>query len=268
MNTEAEVVGDLVRRGMGAQTVNGPDGRAFLVTPHGAEIKDVSDEHGLKLTRAKYIWQHVTLQTAESLADYVTRFKKADTLLFADIAQSEIAGIIDYHAPSQADHCAHRATMKLPFSQEWASWTAIHGKLMLQLDFARFIEENAADIAAPSGGDLLDAVRDLQAHRKVNFTRALRTSSDNENFEYTDETEARTKGGIELPTKFQLLIPVYFGEAATEVFAFLRWKLDDGNLTLGVVLHRAEHIRQAVFRQIMLGVAQRTGCPVMFGKPA
>jgi hypothetical protein len=39
-------------------------------------------------------------------------------------------------------------------------------------------------------------------------------------------------------------------------------------LTLGIQLHRAEFIRQAVFRQIVVAVGERTKCPVVFGVPA
>jgi uncharacterized protein YfdQ (DUF2303 family) len=137
---------------------------------------------------------------------------------------------------------------------------------MAQLEFARFLEENAADVASPSGADLLEACRDLQAVRKVNFKKAVRTATDNESFEYSDETEARTSGGVELPTKFLLRFPVYFGHTETDLFAFLRWKLDDGTLNLGVALHRAEHVRQAVFSHIVFDVADRTGCQAVFGR--
>ncbi|MCH1933271.1 YfdQ family protein, partial [Shewanella sp. A25] len=75
--------------------------------------------------------------------------------------------IVDYHAPDKAAHGAHVAAMALPYSEEWKAWTAIDGKLMPQREFARFIEENAVDVVAPSGADLLEVVRDLQAVRKV-----------------------------------------------------------------------------------------------------
>jgi hypothetical protein len=38
------------------------------------------------------------------------------------------------------------------------------------------------------------------------------------------------------------------------------------SLTLGIQLHRAEHVRQAVFKQIVTQVAERTGCLAVFGK--
>jgi len=264
-NTESVV--DLAAKAMLAHTVAGPDGRTFLVVPEKAHEREVSDPHGLK-PQPKYISQAVTLQTVDSLVGYTNRFKSEPTILFADISANSITATIDYHSKEAASNVTHRATMTLPFSEEWRLWTGISGKLQGQLEFARFLEENGADVFAPSGGELLDSCRDLQAHRKVNFTKAVRTASDNENFEFTADTEAKTKGGIELPTKFQLKIPVYFGEPDTDLFAFLRWKLDpdNGGLTLGIQLHRTEHVRQAVFKQIVLSVADRTGCPVVFGK--
>lgn len=266
-NTEAGVVAALAAKASGASVIKTGDNREFLILPSGASQTEVSDPYGLKLEKPRYIRQTVTIETADSLVDYVNRFKGADTVLFAEISSNRIVALVDYHAAGSAAHVAHRAKLELPYSEEWQLWTRISGKLMPQLEFARFIEENGADVRAPDAAELLEAVRDLQAHRKVNFTKAVRTSSDNESFEYQDETKATTKGGIDLPTKFKLGLPVYFGNADTEVFAFLRWKLDDGALMLGVALHRVEHVRQAVFKQIVMDVADRTKCPAVFGKP-
>lgn len=268
METEAEAISDLARKAATASTIKTGDGREFLIAPEGATIREISDEHSLQVTLPRYIKQGVTLQTQDSLVEYVNRFKTTETVLFADIAQNTIVGLLDYHAADKAARAAHRATLTLPFSEEWNLWNSVSGKLKGQLEFARFVEENAADIRAPDAAELLEAVRDLQAHRKVNFTKAVRTSSENESFEYQDETKATTKGGIELPTKFKLGLPVYFGEPDTEVFAFLRWAIDSekGGLSLGIQLHRAEHVRQAVFKLIVEGVASRTSCTAVFGK--
>jgi uncharacterized protein YfdQ (DUF2303 family) len=267
MTTEAEAISALAAKAAEAHIVNTDDGRAFLIPPIGGQYVEVSDPHGLKTSTPRYIAQAVTLQTVDSLVDYVNRFKGDDSMLFADIMANSISALVDYHSPNKAANVAHRATMTLPFSEEWKLWTAVSGRLQGQLDFARFIEENAADVRTPDAGELLDACRDLQIRRKVNFIKAVRTASDNENFEYSEETAATTKkGDLELPTKFLLGLPVYFGEQATEVYAFLRWRLDDGALTLGIQLHRVEHVRQAVFRQIVLDVSERTKCPVVFGK--
>lgn len=266
--TEAGTIATLAAKASGASVVKTSDNREFLIVPQGFTHNEVSDAYGLKLALPRYIKQSVTIETADSLVDYVNRFKGAQTMLFADISANRIVALMDYHRSDQAEHVAHRAKLDLPFSEEWRLWSGISGKLMGQLEFARFLEENGADVRAPEAGELLDACRDLQAHRKVNFTKAVRTNSDNENFEYTDETETKTRGGIELPTKFVLGLAVYFGDPDIELHAFLRWKIDPekGGLQLGIMLHRVEHVRQARFKQIVTEVSEHTGCPAVFGK--
>lgn len=271
--TEAGAIAELAAKASGAHVVKSSDEREFLILPPGFAQHEVTDAYGLKVAKPRYIKQAVTIETADSLVDYVNRFKGEETMLFADIANHRIVALVDYHGASEpadpvAAHVAHRAKMELPFSEEWQLWTRQSGKLMPQLEFARFLEENASDVRAPDAGELLDACRDLQVRRKVSFIKAVRTSTDNENFEYSEETNATSpkKGDIDIPTKFKLGIPVYFGGAETELFAFLRWKLEEGALTLGVQLHRTEHVRQAVFKQIVDDVAARTGCASVFGR--
>jgi uncharacterized protein YfdQ (DUF2303 family) len=268
MATEAEKIVELANAGAPfAHVVKTDEGREFLVVPDGFKHQDVTEVYAIRRNLPEFITQTVVLQTADSLVDYCNRYKGADTILFADIAANSIVAQVDYHGHDAANYVAHRASLKLEFSTEWAEWTKISGVLMDQLTFARFIEENGADVRAPDAAELLECVRDLQAHRKVNFTKAVRTSSDNENFEYSEETEAKgRRGGIEIPTKFKLGVPVYFGEPEAELFAFLRWRLGDGTLTLGIQIHRAEHVRQAIFKQIVLDVAAKTECPAVFGK--
>jgi uncharacterized protein YfdQ (DUF2303 family) len=267
VTTETESIAELAVAAEGKPTViKTKAGREYLVHPTDMVSTSVSEQGAIPKPLPDHIEQGVTLQTVDSLVDYTNRFRTADTVLFADIDTNTIVSAIDYHAPTKASHVDHKARLTLPHSVEWKTWVSIHDKLMPQLMFARFLEENAADIVEPMGADLLEACRDLQAVRKVNFTKAVRTATDNENFEYTDETEARTRGGVELPKKFALSLPVYFGGAETSLYAFLRWKLDEGQLTLGVALHRHEHVRQAVFKQLVLDAAERTDRPAVFGK--
>jgi uncharacterized protein YfdQ (DUF2303 family) len=265
--TEADTVAALAVKAAGKPSaLMTESGREYLVLPNGFTSTEVTPPNSLDVLMPKRIKQHVTLQNAEALVEYLNRFKGDDSVMFADVAESRIVAALDYHGADKAALVEHRATLALPCSEEWKAWTAISGKLLEQLEFARFIEENAPDVKAPVAGELIEAVRDLQARRSVNFIKAVRTDSENESFEYTDNTEARTKGGLELPTKFLLSIPVYFGDPDTEIFAFLRWKLDDSKLLLGIKLHRAEHVRQAAFKLIVTDAMERTGLTAVYGK--
>ncbi len=270
--TENDTVAELATRGVVAPSIiTTQAGRELLILPDGqggAKFEDVTEPGAIEPAKPLWVDQRVIVQTAESLAQYANDHKGAGTVLFADIAASAIEGVIDYHRDAKAERKAHRVRLELPHSIEWKTWAGIDGKLMGQLEFARFLEENAADIEAPSGAELIEACRDLQANRKVSFTKAVRTASDNENFEYVDETTANPKkGGVEIPSRFQLRIPVYFGGRTYPLFAFLRWKLEEGEgLKLGIKLHNPEHVRQAVFKEVVAEVADQTGLTAYFGR--
>jgi uncharacterized protein YfdQ (DUF2303 family) len=264
-------IAQLAREGTAAEIVNAKNGRQLMLHNPGLAVVDVTSQHGLLSSRPEYVKQTVNIQKTMSLVDYINRYKLTETTIFANINTDRIDAVIDYHGPgvdpSEADYLAHRTNMQLQKSEEWKLWVSIDKKLMGQLDFARFVEENASDIEAPSAGELLDTVRDLQANRKVNFTKAVRTASDNENFEFTVDNEAKTRGGLEIPTKFLLRLPVYFGEPPVLLSAFLRWKIDpeQGGLQLGISINRAEFVRQEEFQRIAREVSEATERPVIYG---
>lgn len=242
------------------------EGRSFLIVPEGYDVdRELTAPNAIADKAPARIKQGLTIQTMESLGEYVNRFKTEETILLANIDTNSVVAILDYHGKAEAAFGEHVATLQLPFSFEWATWKAMDGKLVPQLEFARFLEENGVDVIAPAGADLLEVCRDLQAVRKVNFKKVVRTASDNENFEYSEDTDV-TGGGIEIPTRFLLSLPVYFGDSRVELYAFLRWRLNEGQLLLGIALNRAEHVRQAVFQQHVLTLADRTDRPAYFGK--
>ena len=270
---QAETIADLARKASVVQSVDGTDGRRYLIVPDGYTAKDVTDPHGLFPRNPAYIKQRVEVQALDSLVDYVNAFKTPHTKLFADIMANSITGLIDYHhQDGGAANVAHAVTMNLPFSEEWKLWTGIDGKLSGQLDFARFLEENHPDIVAPNAAELIEIARDLHAARSIKLTKVVRTETDNESFTLDDSTTLQSnKGGgadrVEIPRQFTLSIPVYFGESAIEMTAFLRWKLDPGDgMKLGIKMWRPEHVRQAMFKQIVTGAAERTSLSVVYGK--
>lgn len=246
----------------------------FHVTADGKEQLVEIPVGGVNVRRPGRAVAYVTLETADSLADYVNAFKGDGTRLFGAISENSITAVLDYHEPvsspgGEPDHAQHVAALKLPFSLEWKAWTEADGKLYPQLDFVRFLEENREDIASPAAADVLEACRDLQALRKVDFRSVVREDSENYKIEWADESDARSKkGDVTLPAEFKLSIPVYFEGRPVEVIALLRWKLDTdtGTLALGIKLKRAERIRQAMFKEVLAGVVEATDCEFVHGR--
>lgn len=227
------------------------------------------DAFGLALDLPDHIKRSITVQTAGSLIDYIARFKENGTTLFADIASNRIVAVLDYHLDANtADRLDHVATLVLPLSEEWKTWQAAHDKLMDQLTFSRFIEENGVDIESPDAADILECAKDLFAVRKADFRNAVRTNTNAVKFEYSESEDLKSASSVEVPKQFVLRLPVYFGGDSTELRANLRWNPDrERGLQLGVSLSRAEYVRQAMFKQVVEQIAAAADVPAIYGSP-
>lgn len=272
------------------QIIDDQHGGTHLLYPDGDGSYthfDITPRNAMSVYEPKKVSQNVAIQTTDSLVDYVNRFKNADTTVFADITQDTLEAIIDYHRQPEANSvatedlagnplytdptarlCSHHATLKLPFSLEWQTWTEMSGKLMSQVSFATFLEENAIDVAEPAGASLLEVCRDLQVRSGVNWNSSVRMG-DVVNLEYQKGDDVSTKDNIQLPTQIKLLIPVYFNEPAVEITAYMRRKVDDGSLMLGYVMSRAEQARQTEFHRIVGNVTDALeNVTMIYGRPA
>lgn len=255
--------------------IEAPEGRTFVAVPsskgqdaYGYELKEVTSPHKADVLMPKTTTQHVKMQTADSLEDYINRFKTPDTMLFADIANDTITSIIDYHGEKDSKLGVHRATLVLPKSLEWQTWNKASGALMSHVAFATFLEENAIDIKSPPGADLLELCRDLQIVQNVNFGSSVRMG-DLTQINYQKDQDAASKGSIALPQSIMLSIPVYFGEPPVPIMAFMRRQIDDGKLKLGIQLSRAENVRQDEFHRIVDTVTSAVeSLTTVYGTPA
>lgn len=293
-DTEVEAARELTLQAIAAERkpfiIDGPNDRKFAARPGGDgwsvdEIQPRPNE--LAPFLPKFITQAVQLQNATSLTDYVNRFKDGDSVLFADISSNDILAILDYHKepmvtePEESARLTkHTAKLHLPFSVEWQTWGGIDGKLMSHVEFATFLEENAIDImplppAKDASGSpvedapttLLELCRELQVRSSYGANSAVR-SGDYTNVEFQKGEDVSTKRNVALPLSINLMIPVYFGEHSVPVTAFMRRRVDDGSLKLGVKLQRAENVRQDEFHRIVGEVAEQVGLTTLYGKPA
>ncbi len=240
------------------------DGRQYIITPDGFRLNDVSDPHRLP----DHIRQSVTVDDRDSLTNYINRFTDERSILIADYDAGLIRAHLDWHhdnrnalAPQQA---AHKATLKLRDSEEFARWAAMEDKLHPQEEFALFIEENVADVIDPDHSVLLEICRDLEATQGVAFKSGTRLQSGDRAFKY--ETETHVKGEVKVPTEIALSIPLYNGEPPTDIRAKFRFRPTPQGLFLGFRWHRVEYQRQATFGAMATQIAEDTGLPVYFGR--
>ncbi len=246
--------------------------KLILIRDHeGNETLLNLEEEALNAISESRISQVVTLETQESLEQYAKRFVSPAAVLFASIDNDRVEAALDYHEPDGVrlqNSVSHRAILTLKRSMEWTAWAGMDGKLVSQLEFVRFLEENVEDIRSPTAADVIEACRDLQALRRADFRSVVREDSENYRIEYAESTDAKPKAdALTLPAEFVLSIPVYFDGEEVEVRALLRWKLEEeGGLKLGFKLKRLERIRQAEFKRIATEITEATGATLTYGR--
>lgn len=283
--TDAAAVAELARLADGnlpAQVIKTDDGRTLKIHRDDVQITDITPTNAAEVYAPKIIALTTQLQTSLALCQYLHRFKDADSILFADVMNSKITGILDYHVRPTHNlegdkpvdekgavprHSAHRAVLQLRHSQEWHTWVGKNEKLMSHTDFAGFLEENGMDIIVPDGAALLELCRDLQIKGGMTFKSSIRMG-DTMNIEYQKDSDVSTKDNLELPAAITIKIPVYFGEEPITLGVLLRRKIDDGQLFLGFKIMRLENAKQAEFLRIAHEISADTDVESVLGNPA
>lgn len=247
--------------------VTGPDGRHHVVLPDGYRVSELPDDVRLPARPRT----RIVVDDRASLSAYANRFSSRASVIIADFDKGTISARLDWHPGNAADdHGAagadsHSVTLKLRWSEEFARWNAIAGKLMDQADFARFLEENAGDVGHPEAADMIELSRDFEATVGQTYKSAVRL--DNGDRRLVFETDTRAQSGVVVPQKFTLMIPIYNGEQPDELTCLFRWRAaGDGRVMLGFEWHRVEYQRRAHFAQIAYTAAEETGLPVFMGR--
>ena len=209
-----------------------------------------------------------------SFAAYVTRMAKDSTRttsLWADDQARTIVALFNDHAdadvPGWRDHTA-RLTVRV--DPDWKSWTDYNGKLLAQVLFGEFLENQLHTIVDPPAADLVMIAKTLVGKRNLSFESSVKWESSDVVFDYREETKAEAKiktGKVEVPKTFRIKLPPFVGAAPVELVARLRYDINRENLSLGYQLTRPDRAEKEAFERIVTQVGENTpeGVPVLFG---
>lgn len=252
---------------LAAPVIDSPDGGFHVFVPRGFDLKPLPDVTRL----SPWPQARVTVDNRASLSAYANRFSSKRSVLIADYDKGEITARLDWHADNQADLStgsnAHSVTLKLRPSEEFTRWDTFEGKVHPQDEFARFLEENAADVGEPEAATMIELSRDFEASVGQTFKSSVRL--DNGDRRMVFESETKAQNGVIVPQRFHLHIPLYLGEEPDHLTALFRWRADgSGKVMLGFQWHRVEYMRQAHFAGIAHAAAEETGLPVFIGRVA
>lgn len=191
----------------------------------------------------------------DAFVAYVRRLASEATTVWVDqasfTAPPVVTAVLNDHteaiAPGWRDH---RVSLNLRSTPLWAHWVGRDGKLTGQLEFAEHVEDGLAAVAQPDAATLLEIAQTFDANRKVQFRSATRITNGEIQMRWDEDTQATAgrSGSVEIPDRIVLMLEPWPGAgAAYEVQARLRYRLREGQLTIGYRLDRIDEVmRHAV----------------------
>lgn len=243
-----EAIRDLARQAVEPQT-----GEAvhYAIIPGDCKVVSLKEQQFPNGLRPDRITAGLKFDDQMSFCSYVNTFKDHRTRLLASVSSCSFLALIDYHGigdEARIEFVSHRASLQLRTSEEWNLWMSHHDKLVPQAEFAEFLEDNRADITTPDSATLLEIAKDLQAHTDVNFQSKMNSANGSVTLQYEEQVKATVATGrIEMPENFAIHIPVFFGEAAIDIPARLRFRISEGKLKFQYKLYRPAELKQHAF---------------------
>lgn len=190
---------------------------------------------------------------AQSFKDYLEKHGiEGETEVTAMETEGQIVAGIDAGTDLEAGWSKHNITLQLRASDEWRRWMDRNNKLMRQIDFAEFIEDNAKDILEPSYADIFEIATSLQVKRGVDFESATRLDNGEIQLGYRETTNATAGkvGQLSIPETLVIALRPFKGGEPYRVIAAFRYRLNGPELTMGYKLQNIEKIRDEAFETI------------------
>lgn len=262
----------LVADGLNVKAVTGGN-TEFVVIPDGHQIKSLAEFKYNEHAPPDRIKQSVSVVDAASFIEYHKLFSDENTRIFADESGASILAVLDYHGAKGPDvgsarWGSHKLTLALAYSPEWDLWTKQNGQKMEQMAFAEFLEQNASDIIEPAAGAVVDTARELEGKTEAVFGASSRTQSGAYSITYSETTT--TKAGnnkVEVPDKFKIRVPIFFGGDKVEIEALLRYRVDGGKVKFFFTMVRPKEAVHKAFLVERGKIATGTSAVLINGKP-
>lgn len=247
--TEAADIAQLARLGMAAETLK-PGTIYTLADGDGGVSIHNTDEYAGRPRRKT---SSPTVTDAQSFKDYVEKHGiEGETEVTAQETEGRIISIIDAGTDLEPGWRKHSITLQLRASDEWRRWLDRNNKLMRQVDFAEFLEDNAKDILEPSYADIFEIATSLQVKRGVDFESATRLDNGEIQLGYRETTTASAGkvGQMSVPQTLVIALRPFKGGEPYRVTASFRYRLNGTELTMGYKLQNLEKIRDEAFATV------------------
>lgn len=260
--TEADAVAALAQQA--AEPTPLEPGQIYARLRDGEIVIDDTDDYA---TKPRKVSREAKAADAGSFLAYLDRrhAESRDGLeVWADLDNLTVIAVLDGHDGWRQD----RLTLALRRSPEWIAWTERSGKLSSQLAFADFIEDQLSVIADPDGATLLEIVQSMQGSTKVQWQSADWLDNGARAFQWVEEVEAKAgrKGKLEIPSRFTLGLRPFVGSEAFKVVANLRYRIQDGVLSVGFKLPELDRVVEQAFADVVAQIDAGLTVPIFNGR--
>lgn len=205
-------------------------------------------------------------------AEYVNRLAHPEhTTVWADPDAGRVVAVFDDHADAiDPGWRQHTATLTLKPDPDWSAWLGRDGRPGNQAWFAEHIEGLAHTVVAPEPATMLELARTFDAKRSVNFRSGVRLDNGDVQLNYDETTKAKAgeHGQLEIPAAFTVRCSPFLGVPQAEISARLRWRINEGELSIGYALLRPDIVRRDIIAALIANLRKDIEpMPVFMGTP-
>lgn len=228
-----------------------------------------------------------TADTLESFVALVNHHKDDQSALFGKCAWPEpkLTAVINYHAAdSEVRQADHRIVYAFPLTEEFKAWVGGNAKPMDQEAFAAFLEEHAAELAAPMDGErseyerlfgekmatpseVVALSRHLEVFVAARAKQGVRLQTGERVVEFAEEHQNAKGEAIVVPGIFMVSVPAFVDGAPVRIPARLRYRVHGGKVVWFYQLWRWEFFLREQVEHDLDAAAEKTGLPAFEGAP-
>lgn len=254
------------------------------VTQRFGSLKSLIEEQRLAPARRKGT---ATADTLAAFCDLIDRHKDGDSVIFGRTGwpNPELTAVLNYDREGTAARFGdHRVVYAFPLTDEFKAWVGMNATAMDQEVFAAFLEEHAAELAAPEDGEKSEyerlfkeqmatpsEVMALSRHLEVlvaaKAKQGIRLQSGERVVEFSEEHQNAKGEKVVIPGIFMVSMPAFVDGAAVRIPARLRYRIAGGSIKWFYQLYRWEYFLREQVGADLRAAADKTGLPAFEGAP-
>ena len=227
---------------------------------------------------------------ADTLASFIAlgdRHTDAQSALFGETSwpNPKLTAVLNYDAEgAEARFGDHRVVYAFPLTEQFKAWVGANGAAMPQDVFAGFLEEHAAELAAPTDGEVSEYERlfkerfatpseviELSRHLEVfvaaKAKQGVRLQTGERVVEFAEEHQNAKGERITIPGIFMVSVPAFVDGDAVRIPARLRYRISGGDIKWFYQLYRWEFFLREQVGHDLKEAADKTGLPAFEGAP-